>query len=111
MRITFMVSGGFAGALRGCRIDTSALVDAERIELERLVTAAGLTVSFERFAAASRDRRQYDLAIDRAVAFVRVSCDDASLPDAARPLVAELVRRSTPQPLTFTVPERAEDRA
>lgn len=107
MLITFMLSGGFAGTIRGCRIDTAALSNTERAEVEALVVASGLTASFERFAAASRDRRQYDLAIERAATFVRVSCDDASLPEPARPLVGELVRRSTPQPLTFAVPAAA----
>ncbi|MFM7412336.1 MAG: protealysin inhibitor emfourin [Planctomycetota bacterium] len=108
MWITFMLSGGFAGQVRGCRIDTLAVAAAERAALEALVLASGLVASFERFAAAGRDLRQYDLAIERAEAFVRVSCDDASLPDPARPLVAELVKRSTPQPLTFVVPDAAE---
>ena len=108
MRITFMLSGGFAGAVRGCRIDTTGLAAADRVAVEGLVIASGLVASFERFAAAARDRKQYDLAIDRAEMFVRVSCDDASLPDPARPLVAELVKRSTPQPLTFAVPDAAD---
>ena len=108
MRITFMLSGGFAGAVRGCRIDTAGLAAADRVAVEGLVIASGLVASFERFAAAARDRKQYDLAIDRAEMFVRVSCDDASLPDPARPLVAELVKRSTPQPPTFAVPDAAD---
>ncbi|RLS84010.1 MAG: DUF1353 domain-containing protein [Planctomycetota bacterium] len=108
MRITFMLSGGFAGVVRGCRIDTAGLAAADRVAIEGLVIASGLVASFERFAAAARDRKQYDLAIDRAEMFVRVSCDDASLPDPARPLVAELVKRSTPQPLTFAVPDAAD---
>jgi hypothetical protein len=108
MRITFMLSGGFAGAVRGCRIDTTGLAAADRVAVEGLVIASGLVASFERFVAAARDRKQYDLAIDRAEMFVRVSCDDASLPDPARPLVAELVKRSTPQPLTFVVPDAAD---
>ena len=108
MWITFMLSGGFAGQVRGCRVDTRGLAAADRAALEGLVVASGLAVSFERVAAAARDRRHYDLAIEGADAFVRVSCDDASLPEPARPLVADLVRRSTPQPLTFTVPDAAE---
>jgi hypothetical protein len=108
MRITFLLSGGFAGAVRGCRIDTAGLAAADRVAIEGLVVASGLVASFERFAAAARDRKQYDLAIDRAEMFVRVSCDDASLPDPARPLVAELVKRSTPQPPTFAVPDAAD---
>ncbi|MCE9629939.1 MAG: DUF1353 domain-containing protein [Planctomycetia bacterium] len=105
MRITFMLSGGFAGSIRGCRLDTSTLAAADQDELEQLVEASGLTESFERFAAAGRDRRQYDLAIERAVRLVRVSCDDASLPDPARPLVGFLTKRAVPQPLTFALPE------
>ena len=108
MRITFMLSGGFAGAVRGCRIDTVGLAAADRAAIEGLVVASGLVASFERLAAAARDQKQYDLAIERSEMFVRVSCDDASLPDPARPLVAELVRRSTPQPLTFVVPDAAD---
>ncbi len=111
MRITFMLSGGFAGAVRGCRIDTATVAAVERTEWESLVSASGLVASFERFAATARDRRQFDLAIERPEAFVRVSCDDASLPDPARPLVAELVKRSTPQPLTFVVPEVGDEPA
>mgnify|MGYP006278362853 CR=1 FL=1 len=107
MRITFMLSGGFAGTIRGCRIDTAASAAADRTELESLVAASGLVASFARFAASARDLRQYDLAIERPEAFVRVSCDDASLPEPARPLVAELVKRSTPQPPTFAVPDAA----
>ena len=108
MRLTFMISGGVAGTIRGCRIDTAGLPPPERGGLEALVIASGLVASFERFVAAARDRRQYDLAIERTDLFVRVSCDDASLPEPARPLVAELSRRATPQPLTFTVPASAE---
>ncbi|MFM7206267.1 MAG: protealysin inhibitor emfourin [Planctomycetaceae bacterium] len=111
MWITFMLSGGFAGQVRGCRIDTQTLAAGDRAALEALVIASGLVASFERFAAAARDRPQYDLAIERAEAFVRVSCDDASLPEPARPLVADLVGRSTPQPLTFAVPEAREHAA
>lgn len=111
MRITFMLSGGFAGAVRGCRIDTAGVAAVERTEWESLVIASGLVASFERFAATARDRRQYDLAIERPEKFVRVSCDDASLPDPARPLVAELVKRSTPQPLTFVVPDAGQEPA
>lgn len=105
MRITFMLSGGFVGSIRGCRIDTTTLPPADRGEVERLVEASGLTESFERFSPAGRDHRQYDLAIEWAARMVRVSCDDACLPDAARPLVGFLRDRAVPQPLTFALPE------
>jgi hypothetical protein len=104
MRITFMQSGGFAGGIRGCRIDVAGLADAERQELEGLVDSCGIVDSFERFSATGRDLRQYDLAIERDAAPLRLSCDERSLPDAARRLVAFLSARATPQPVTFQMP-------
>ncbi|MEX0669701.1 MAG: protealysin inhibitor emfourin [Pirellulales bacterium] len=107
MRITFMLSGGFVGSIRGCRIDTATLPDADRGDVEHLVEASGLTESFERFTPTGRDLRHYDLAIEWATRLVRVSCDEASLPDPARPLIGFLATRAVPQPLTFTLPEAA----
>jgi len=104
MQITFLQSGGFAGVMRGVRIDPATLPASEREELERLVAACGLDGSCERFAETGRDRRQYDLAIDRDGRIDRLSCDDGCLPEAARPLVAFLAARATPQGPNFEVP-------
>jgi hypothetical protein len=97
MRITFTQTGGFVGAVRGCRIDTAALEPGERRELEGLVAAAGLGGSWERFSGSARDLRQYEISIDRAGESCRVTCDEACLPEAARPLVGFLAARSAPQ--------------
>ena len=97
MRITFTQSGGFVGAVRGCRIDAATLPVEERLRLEGLVAASGLDASLERFGAAGRDRRQYEIRIDRGDDEVRVCCDEACLPDPARPLVRFLVQRATPR--------------
>jgi hypothetical protein len=97
MRITFTQSGGFVGAVRGCRIDADGLSPADRHQLEALVSAAGLAGSWERFSEAGRDLRQYEITIDRDGAVSRVCCDEASLPEGARPLVGFLAARSAPQ--------------
>ena len=97
MRITFTQSGGFAGTVRGCRIDALALPAAERRVLEDLLAASGLDGSLERFDEAGRDRKQYELRIDRDGGTVRVRCDDGCLPEAARPLVQFLAARSAPR--------------
>jgi hypothetical protein len=104
MQITFLQSGGFAGAIRGVRLDTAALPAGDREEVERLVAACGLEGSCERFTEGGRDRRQYDLAIDRDGRTDRLSCDDGCLPEAARPLVAFLAARATPQGAEFAMP-------
>ncbi|MFM8414275.1 MAG: protealysin inhibitor emfourin [Planctomycetota bacterium] len=104
MKITFLESGGFAGTLRGVRIDAGCLPAPERAELERLVAGCGVERSCECFAKAARDRRQYDLAIDRRGRVVRLSCDDASVPRAARPLIEFLAARASPQAADFDLP-------
>lgn len=107
MRITFMQSGGFAGRITGCRLDAATLDAAERAELEGLVEACGVSDSFQRFTPAGRDLRQFDLAIERGAAILRMSCDERCLPASARPLVAFLAARATPQSATFAMPPPA----
>lgn len=104
MRITFMQSGGFAGAITGCRLDAATLDAAERAELEGLVAACGVSDSFQRFSPAGRDLRQFDLAIERDTATLRMSCDERCLPVSVRPLVAFLTARATPQSAAFAMP-------
>ncbi|MDA0255552.1 MAG: DUF1353 domain-containing protein [Planctomycetota bacterium] len=105
MKITFLQSGGFAGALRGCRLDAAVLPVAERSRLEQLVGGCGVEHSSERFSPAGSDRRQYDLAIERDGRVIRLACDDGSLPEAARPLIDYLASLATPQGLDFALPE------
>lgn len=101
MRITFMQSGGFVGTVKGCVIDAADLAPAERQELESLVAASGLAESSERLSGAGRDLRQYDLVIEQGAEVQRLCCDERSVPEASRPLVAFLSARARPQPPTF----------
>lgn len=89
MLISFTQSGGFAGLVRACSIDTAALEPAERTRVEKLVAAAGWTESCERFSE-GRDRFQYEITIECDAAPVHVVCDDACVPPEARQLVAYL---------------------
>ncbi|MFM8379332.1 MAG: protealysin inhibitor emfourin [Planctomycetia bacterium] len=94
MLISFTQSGGFAGLVRSCRVDTAALEPAERTRVEGFVAAAGWTESWERFSG-GRDRFQYEIAIEADAAPVHVVCDDACVPPEARPLVAYLKEHAT----------------
>lgn len=97
MRITFVQSGGFVGAVKGCRIDTAALEPEERARLESLVAASGITESVVRRSEAARDVKQYRIVIERDAAVVRVECDDRCVPEPARPLVGFLATQAVPQ--------------
>jgi len=94
MLISFRQSGGFAGLVRGCSVDTLTLEQGERARVEALVAAAGWTESWERFSE-GRDRFQYEITIERDASPVCVVCDDSCVPVAARPLVAYLKERAT----------------
>lgn len=98
MKIEFTVSGGFAGLVKGCRIDTALLAAAEREKLEALVHASGLKESLERFSEDARDQKQYDLTIDHDGGCVRLTCDDGCVPNPAQPLVAYLKGRCVALP-------------
>lgn len=98
MKIKFVQSGGFVGMLKGCTIDATDLAPDERQQLESLVAASGLTESLERFSSAGRDLRQYEIVIERDAMVQRIVCDDHSVPEAARPLLAFLAARARPQP-------------
>ena len=96
MKITFMQSGGFAGIIKGCSFDAADLAPDERQEVESLVTASGLTESFERYSETGRDLRRYDISIERDTVVQRICCDERSLPEAVRPLVGFLLVRARP---------------
>ena len=98
MKITFTQSGGFAGAIKSCTIDAADLAPGERQELESLVAGIGLTESLERFSSAGRDLRQYEIVIEQHATVKRLVCDDRSVPESARPLLAFLTARARPQP-------------
>jgi hypothetical protein len=101
MKITFVQSGGFAGVIKGCTIDATDLSPDDRQELDSLVAASGLTESSESFSSAGRDLRQYEIVIERDARVQRIVCDDHSVPEATRPLVAFLSARARPQPPDF----------
>ena len=87
--------------LKGCTIDATDLAPDERQELETLIAASGLTESFDRFSETGRDLRQYEIVIERDATVRRIVCDDHSVPEATRPLVAFLSARARPQPPDF----------
>jgi len=109
MRVTFVQSGGFVGAVKGCAIDAADLAPGERQELESLVAASGLTESSELFSGPGRDLRQYDIVIEHDAAVQRLSCDERSVPEAARPLLTFLFSRARPQPPGFADRVRRPD--
>jgi hypothetical protein len=95
MKISFTQSGGFAGLVLSCRIDTAVLEVTERETVERLVIAAGIEESCECVSETARDALTYEIVIERTTQ-VRVVFDEIRLPEEARPLVAYLKGHARP---------------
>lgn len=111
MRISFTLSGGFAGLVRGCRIDTTTLAPDERTTLEALVATSMITGDTESASASGHDLRQYEIVIDDDGRIARLCCDERCLPDSARPLVAALAERSRPGSASSGQPDPPGDDA
>jgi len=98
LRIRYVQSGGFAGLIRGCTVDASALAPAAAAVLKRLVKAAPLARLKARRTEGAADLLLHDFAIETDAGTFHLSFDDLTLPKALKPLVAFLARRSKPLP-------------
>lgn len=93
MRIEFERSGGVAGLVQRCSVDTATLPPQQARELERLVAAADLPGLVARPAPPGRgaDRFQYDLTIVHGGESHRLRVRDGSVPPQLRPLLDRLL--------------------
>jgi hypothetical protein len=96
MKVRFDQSGGFAGLLRGCELDTSTLPPDEAKQLEMLVKASEMPATGEFLSNSSRDLHQYEITIEDGASIRSVIMDDESLPASAKPLVGYLKKCAKP---------------
>ena len=98
LKIRYVQSGGFAGLIRGCTIDASALRPAAALVMKRLVQAAPLATLKAARTRGVADLLLHDLAIETDGGTLHLSFDDLTMPEGLKPLVAFLARRSKPLP-------------
>jgi hypothetical protein len=98
MKVRFVQSGGFAGAVKGCDLDTQALPPDQARELERLVRESGISQSGEHLSDGGRDLHQYEITIEDGRRKLAVTFDDANVPPAARAFLGFLKKCARPQP-------------
>jgi hypothetical protein len=96
MVVRFTQSGGYAGLLKGCELDTKALPPEEAKTLEDLVEASALPASGEFLSNSSRDLRQYEISIDNGRSKTSVVFDEETVPQSAKPLISYLAKCSKP---------------
>ncbi|MDJ0599394.1 MAG: hypothetical protein QNJ37_11200 [Crocosphaera sp.] len=100
MKITFRQSGGFAGLIRGCTIDTANLSESEAAQLESLIKQSNILEATSQLTSQARDLGQYQVIVETEKGTVQVSFDDMTVPETAQTLLQYLQELSKPQPLS-----------
>lgn len=98
MKVTFRQSGGFVGLTKTCRLDSEQMPQAEAATLQALVQQSNLTEQIVNHSPTARDVHRYEVTVDIDGQTRRLSVDDHTLPESARPLIHFLQRCATVQP-------------
>lgn len=99
MQIKFRQSGGYAGLIRGCDINSDSLSVGEAAELQSLVEQSGILNLKSKQTAKAADLIGYEITLETRDGIHQVSVDDLSLPERAIPLLDYLQKRARPIPL------------
>lgn len=97
MKITFRESGGYAGLIRGCELDTDSFPPDEAVELQSLVEQSGILQAKGGRTPNARDLLNYEITVQTSEGVHRVSFDDMTLPESAVPLLEYLQSRAQPR--------------
>ncbi len=98
MKISFQQSGGFAGLIRGCTVDTDSLPAGEAEALKSLVERSGAGALHDAHDSAARDLGQYEIEIDAGPQRCRLCFDELNVPETVTPLLDFLKARARPMP-------------
>ena len=94
MKVCYVQSGGFVGALKSCEVNTAELGQQEAEQLEKLVRDSGLSQSSSAVSAQSRDLKQYEITIEDETRAICVAFDDQNIPESARMLLGFLQKHA-----------------
>jgi hypothetical protein len=98
MKVRMVQSGGLLGIVKSCEVDSAALGREAAEALERLVRGSGIAASGEHLSSAARDLHTYEITIEDGDRKITVVFDDASVPDAAKPMIGYLRAHARPEP-------------
>lgn len=96
MRVCYVQSGGFIGAIKSCEVNTTQLEQPEAERLKRLVQDSGLKQSGNFLSDQARDQKQYEITIEDETNAICISFDEHNIPPQARTLLDYLQKHATP---------------
>ena len=98
MKVSFRQSGGFAGLVRGCELETANLPAEEADRLSSLVERCLEGEVPAEGEDEARDEMSYEIVIEGEGAARRLAFSDRGVTSSTRPLLEFLSDRSTPEP-------------
>lgn len=96
MRVCYVQSGGFIGAIKSCEVNTTRLEPPEAEQVERLVRDSGLKQSGNFISEQARDQKQYEITIEDETNAICISFDEHNIPPEARTLLTYLQKHAKP---------------
>jgi len=99
MKVRYRQSGGYAGLVLGCELDSDKLPRAEAEELARLVKQAVLDKVGVKRSSRGRDLTNYEIIVENNGRTPKASFDDMTIPADVQPLLDFLRSRATARPL------------
>ena len=97
MRVSFRQSGGFAGLVRGCELETAAMPAGDADLLSSLVKGCLDGEAPAEDEGEARDEIFYEIVIEGEGIPRRLAFTDRGVPPSTRPLLEFLSERSAPQ--------------
>jgi len=95
--VTFRQSGGFAGLIRGCELETAAMPSEEADRLSFLVKRCLEGEAPAEHEGEARDEMSYEIVIEEADQARRLAFSDRGVTSLTKPLLEFLSERSAPQ--------------
>ena len=99
MKVYYRQTGGFAGLVLGCELDTEKLSAGEAEELARLVQQAALDKVGVKKSPRGRDLTTYEITVEDRGRAAKAAFDDMTIPAGVQPLLNFLRSRATAKPL------------
>jgi hypothetical protein len=96
MKVCYVQSGGFVGAIKSCEVNTADLQQPEAEQLERLVRDSGFKQSGNFLSEQARDQKQFEITIEDESNAICISFDEHNIPPQARTLLGYLQKHARP---------------
>ncbi|MCD5991353.1 MULTISPECIES: protealysin inhibitor emfourin [Pseudomonas] len=96
MRVCYVQSGGFVGAVKSCEVNMADLEQPLVDQVKRLMEERGLQKSTDAGSEHARDQKQYEITIEDDTNAVCISFDEHNIPEEAKTLLSYLQKRAKP---------------